>query len=108
MNNEWNNELNNHKIENIKTIIELTNKYKKCKNCIFYTGVQCHGHGDFWGTCNLIEKIISEYEEEIDKYNDKQKNLENKILYYHSICYDETNCMFEKFIYKLKEAVKIE
>ena len=63
MNNEWNNKLNNHKIENIKTIIEITNKYKKCENCIFYTGVQCHGHGDFWGTCNLIEKIIDEYKE---------------------------------------------
>ena len=27
----------------------------KCKDCIYYTGIQCHGHGDYWGECNLLE-----------------------------------------------------
>ena len=32
---------------------------RKCENCKFYTGVQCHGHGDFWGNCTLIQQAIN-------------------------------------------------
>ena len=27
----------------------------KCKECPYYTGIQCHGHGDYWGECTLYE-----------------------------------------------------
>lgn len=25
-----------------------------CKDCPFYSGVQCHGHGDYWAECNFL------------------------------------------------------
>lgn len=31
----------------------------KCKECMYYSGVQCHGHGDFWGTCQLLINLFT-------------------------------------------------
>lgn len=33
---------------------------RKCENCKYYTGIQCHGHGEFWGNCTLINNLQSE------------------------------------------------
>lgn len=49
----------------------------KCKKCPYYTGIQCHGHGEYWGECALIKaqrkiiaKLIGEspYDIELKKY----------------------------------------
>lgn len=29
----------------------------KCINCPHYSGVQCHGHGDYWAECELINQL---------------------------------------------------
>ena len=29
----------------------------KCKNCPYYSGIQCHGHGEYWASCTLIESL---------------------------------------------------
>ena len=44
-------------------------KYKdiKCENCTYYTGTQCHGHGEYYGSCKLAEKIKKLLELETDK-----------------------------------------
>lgn len=26
----------------------------KCKECPYYSGIQCHGHGEYWAQCNLL------------------------------------------------------
>ena len=34
---------------------------KKCENCQYYTGIQCHGHGDYYGLClKRKERIMVE------------------------------------------------
>lgn len=81
-----------------------------CKNCVYYTGVKCHGHGDFWGNCNVIDKLLNQLEKVIDK---KEEQLENALLklgykedfifnvsfkYMSYICYDDTECMYEDFV----------
>lgn len=33
-------------------------KFITCGNCPYFTGVQCHGHGEFWGECSLLEFLI--------------------------------------------------
>ena len=32
----------------------------KCKDCIYCTGTQCYGHGEYWATCKLIESIYNQ------------------------------------------------
>lgn len=39
--------------------IRLTEK-TKCSFCPFYSGVQCRGQGDFWGTCSIYGYIIKD------------------------------------------------
>ena len=36
---------------------------KKCKNCKYYTGITCHGHGDFWGECKKNKNTLFCYDE---------------------------------------------
>ena len=45
-------------------------KYKdiKCKECIYYTGVQCHGHGEYWGSCKVASQIYKMLEIITDKH----------------------------------------
>lgn len=45
----------------------LKKKMKTCKNCVHYTSIQCHGHGEYWGECK------------------KNRN--------DLICYDDTPCL---------------
>lgn len=56
---------------------------KKCKDCSFYSGVKCHGHGDFWGNCNLLKLVSS-----LDSYI--------STITYKAIVYDESTCLFQK------------
>ena len=46
----------------------------KCKDCKFYTGIQCHGHGDYWGHCTI--------------------NYDKNDLW-NNVCYDNTECKCE-------------
>lgn len=32
-------------------------KLKYCKDCKFFTGVQCHGHGEFYGFCKKCKNV---------------------------------------------------
>lgn len=50
-----------------------------CGNCPYYTGIECHGHGDFWGSCRL--KAL-------------EKNYKYGYWGYDCICYDETICKY--------------
>lgn len=62
-----------------------------CKNCVYYTGVQCHGHGDYWGECSLITntaKMIAKCNN-VDEYDLKFKYLD----VCDTICYDDTKCL---------------
>ena len=29
----------------------------KCVNCPHYSGIQCHGHGDYWAECELLNQL---------------------------------------------------
>lgn len=81
-----------------------------CKNCKFYTGVLCHGHGEFWGECKLINLLCSELEENIDKKDEEievalskigcKKDFINKVSFSHFdyICNDDSSCKFKKFV----------
>lgn len=66
----------------------------KCKNCPYYTGLQCHGHGDYWGECTLYQ----------DKAKLLQKLFETKDTYFHEkdvwalIRYDEDTCKFFELV----------
>lgn len=57
----------------------------KCGQCPFYTGLECHGHGDFWGECDLLNQF--------HKYI---KNCLPKDVFsgasMSTICFDDTNC----------------
>ena len=55
------------------------NLNSKCKDCPFFSPERTHGHGDFWGNCNLIQLIDKDY--------------------YNSICYNETNCRLSTAIF---------
>ena len=62
-----------------------------CKNCIFFSGIECHGHGDFWGECDLLKFFIKC----------------NKLTYrdydvWSTVCYEETQCKLSKLL-KIKE-----
>lgn len=63
---------------------------RTCLNCVFNTGVQCHGHGDFWATCNLIlffAKNKIKINNELFDYYDSiiKSNQKNCILDYNDI-----------------------
>ena len=45
--------------------MKIKEKHLKCKNCPYYSGVQCHGHGEFWGDCKLMYPVY----DLIYKYN---------------------------------------
>lgn len=67
-----------------------------CINCKHYTGIECHGHGEFWGSCKLLLKMYNQLEK---TYNDwLDCDLDINI----SICFDDTICKFYDF---LKEKV---
>ena len=56
-----------------------------CKDCPFYSGIQCHGHGEFWGDCQLLHNW----------YKIVQKVLPKGMYtgaHMKSICLDETEC----------------
>lgn len=36
---------------------------KTCKNCHYYTGIQCHGHGDYWGECKKNKNTLFCYDD---------------------------------------------
>lgn len=63
----------------------------KCKNCPYYTGMLTHGHGEFWGECNLLKIIRNNLAIATNnyKYDIKIKFLKNC---WEEICYDETIC----------------
>lgn len=70
----------------------------KCKDCVFYSGVQCHGHGDYWAECNLLNDLRKLFSKLFNIY---QYDLERKGS---SSCWDNvidenSNCMF----FKVKE-----
>lgn len=82
----------------------------KCKNCKYYTGVQCHGHGDYWGDCKLIESLYSRFDKSIYKKDHELEDVLSRLGYkeyfidkvifslFSYICYDDTDCMFKKFV----------
>lgn len=73
--------------------MEKNKKELKCKNCIYYTGITCHGHGDYWGECGLLinmrklfSKIFNVYE-----YDIKRKGSNSC---WDNILDDNSKCMF--------------
>lgn len=55
---------------------------RKCKDCSFYSGVICHGHGEFWGNCKLLKLVSC-----LDSYI--------STITYKAIVYDESTCLFQ-------------
>lgn len=43
-------------------------KYKdiKCKECIYYSGVHCKGHGEYYGSCKITSQIYKMLEIAMD------------------------------------------
>lgn len=74
----------------------------KCKQCIYFSGVHTVGHGECYGSCNLLGqlmKYIECYNEVLYvKYSDKVKN---------TYLYDDSNCiLIENDILKIVEREK--
>lgn len=69
-------------------------KKLRCKDCKFYSGSQCHGHGEFWGSCRFLD--------DLEHFLDLVPN-ENC---YKFICFDDTICHFIKDFGFLPEACK--
>lgn len=92
------------KVEKIRYIIskKVINKYTlhnnnnnnkrnnnmKCKECIYYSGVQCHGHGEFWGTCQLLDNLF--------KYMERTKQCDYIKTDFKDILDDNTECIIIK------------
>lgn len=60
----------------------------KCKECMYYSGVQCHGHGEFWGSCQLLNNLFT--------YMEKTKKCDYVSPGYKNILFDETECIIIK------------
>lgn len=74
-------------------------KKKTCKNCIHYSGIECHGHGDFWGTCYLLMNCYKDLKSTYDSIIDCDLDC------FNCICYDDSICKFYEIL-KEKENVK--
>lgn len=57
----------------------------KCENCRYFTGVKCHGHGEYWGNCMLLDFCVKE-NEQIGKYDYISTG-------FGDICYPDTHCI---------------
>lgn len=66
----------------------------KCKECVFYSGIKCHGQGEFWGECRLIEDFIKFNNIEYDEYD-----------VWSGIRFDDSKCIFNDIL-KLKKKLK--
>lgn len=67
----------------------------KCCNCPYYTGIQCHGHGDFWGTCTILHdkrKVMKILFEKHD--GDNASYLCDKGGAFSDVRYDDSTCKF--------------
>lgn len=73
-------------------------KHKTCKNCLYYTGVRCHGHGEYWGECQLLCQLYNELEKTFDNW------LDSDLDCWKLVCYDDTICKFYEI---LKEKVYV-
>lgn len=65
----------------------------KCKNCVYYTGMECQEHGEYFGECNaikILKKIIA-LNNNISKYNIKLKG--KNIIDDIDIRTDENTCL---------------
>lgn len=60
----------------------------KCKDCIYYTGVKCHGHGEYWGNCDILESLL--------RYVKKVTNCDYISTGFNDIVYDDTECLILK------------
>ena len=69
-----------------------------CEECPFYTDIQCHGHGEFWGECILINQAYKNLEKRCGKSRHISVGFRN-------VCYDDTECLFIK--YKIFEVEKL-
>lgn len=68
----------------------------KCKNCIYFSGIECHGHGDFWGSCNYLNQLF--------KYIKKVTNCDYISTGLKDIVYDNTDCIIlKKFGFEVKK-----
>ena len=64
-----------------------------CKDCIFYSGIQCHGHGEFWGECNLYEQVRSILAKlnNVYRYDVVRKN---ELSVWDNALSDKSTCLF--------------
>lgn len=62
----------------------------KCSDCVFYSGIQCHGHGDFWGSCGLIDLFVHSNHLDYHDYD-----------VWSDVCDDDDDCKFSELL-KLK------
>lgn len=55
----------------------MSNNLLNCKNCPFYSGVQCHGHGEYWSSCNAVNqlRLILSKSFDVSKYDIRLKGL---------------------------------
>ena len=65
--------------------------FMNCKNCIFFSGIECHGHGDFWGECTLLKLFIK-----CNKLTYRDYDARS------TVCYEETQCKLSKLL-KIKD-----
>ena len=63
-----------------------------CKDCLYYSGIQCHGHGEFWGECNIFSHIYN-FLEDYHKYY-----LDSDLDPWICVCYDDTICKFYELL----------
>lgn len=62
----------------------------KCKDCPNFSGIQCHGHGDFWGTCHLYNSITKFIVKNNNAWYVTHKNI--------PYLYEDSECYFEKLL----------
>lgn len=69
----------------------------KCKDCIYYSGIQCQGHGDYFGRCQLYDALIK-YTSKVENksiYDYKVKHYTNS---WDDVVYDNTDCSIIELI----------
>lgn len=89
----------------------------KCKECIYFEEPTIHGHGEYFGYCKIIEKLLKNYDKEINNYNnelekrlkgffDDKEILNIKISNYSGIKGFESDCTINKFTQIINKVLK--
>lgn len=84
-------------IQTNKKLVRIQNEIilspdSNCRGCVYNTGIQCHGHNDYWATCSLYEKLREQYSSSFNRKYDE-----------YNIISDGSKCMVYKKLIEISK-----